>query len=164
MHAEFEDKKFYKLLAVSLIRPFRLIGTQPIIQVLALYQAYIFGLFYFIFTSFTELFTNNYHESVGITSLNYIPLALGFILGTQLVARLSDPIYCRLKAKNNGIGKSGIPHSPHDPWIFPNPYRPVLVRLERSSVNPLKNARHRRRHIRRGLYPLSAVQLDVHHR
>ncbi|MCJ1319517.1 hypothetical protein MMC15_004853 [Xylographa vitiligo] len=105
MHAEFEDKKLYKLLAVSLVRPFRLIGTQPIIQVLALYQAYIFGLFYLIFTSFTELFTNNYHESVGIASLNYIPLALGFILGTQLVARLSDPIYCRLKAKNNGIGK-----------------------------------------------------------
>ncbi|MCJ1378598.1 hypothetical protein MMC17_001697 [Xylographa soralifera] len=105
LHAEFEDKKFYELLAVSLIRPFRLIGTQPIIQVLALYQAYVFGLFYLIFTSFTELFTNVYHESVGIASLNYIPLALGFILGTQLVARLSDPIYCRLKAKTNGIGK-----------------------------------------------------------
>ena len=105
LHTEFEDKKLSQLLAVSLVRPFRLISTQPIIQVLALYQSYVFGLFYLLFTTFTELFTDVYHESVGIASLNYIPLALGFVLGTQLNARLCDRIYCRLKAKNNGIGK-----------------------------------------------------------
>ncbi|CAD6592757.1 MAG: hypothetical protein ASARMPRED_006702 [Alectoria sarmentosa] len=105
LHTEFEDKKFSKLLAVALVRPFRLIGTQPIVQVLALYMAYLFGLFYLLFTTFSNLFEDVYHESVGIASLNYLALGLGFVLGGQINTHLCDRIYRRLKAKNNGVGK-----------------------------------------------------------
>ena len=37
LHTEFEDKKLSSLQAVALARHFRLIGTQPIVQQLALY-------------------------------------------------------------------------------------------------------------------------------
>ena len=105
LRTEFEDKKFSDLLATALVRPFRLIGTQPIVQVLALYMAYLFGLFYLLFTTFSDLFVDVYHESLGIASLNYIALGIGFVLGGQINTWLCDPIYRRLKAKNNGVGK-----------------------------------------------------------
>ena len=105
LHTEFEDKKLSQLLAVALVRPFRLIGTQPIVQVLALYMAYLFGLFYLLFTTFSGLFEDVYHQSVGVASLNYLALGLGLVLGGQIYTHLCDRIYRRLKAKNNGVGK-----------------------------------------------------------
>lgn len=105
LHTEFEGQKFSELLKVALTRPFRLIGTQPIVQVLALYMAYLFGLFYLLFTTFSELFVDVYHQSIGIASLNYIPLGLGFIIGGQINTHFCDRIYRRLKAKNNNVGK-----------------------------------------------------------
>ena len=48
LHTEFErsDRTLGQILAVSLVRPFRLLGTQPIVQVLACYMAYLYGLMY----------------------------------------------------------------------------------------------------------------------
>ncbi|TQB75842.1 hypothetical protein MPDQ_001442 [Monascus purpureus] len=101
------DKTLVKLLRVSLVRPFRLLATQPIIQALACYMAYVYGLMYLMLSTFPELWTNPkyYHESIGIGGLNYISLGLGFTLGTQISAPLNDRIYRILKKKNNGVGQ-----------------------------------------------------------
>ena len=42
------DRTLWKVLRISLIRPFRLLGTQPIVQALALYMAYLYGLMYLV--------------------------------------------------------------------------------------------------------------------
>lgn len=105
LHTEFDGKKFSRLLAGSLVRPFRLISTQPIVQVLALYMAYLFGLFYLLFATFSDLFRDVYHESLGVASLNYLALGLGFVLGGQINTHLCDRIYILLKARNKGVGK-----------------------------------------------------------
>lgn len=89
----------------ALIRPFRLIGTQIIVQILALYLAYLYGLLYLVLSTFPKLWESVYHESVGIGGLNYISLALGLFLGMQICAPLLDRIYKHLKARNNGVGK-----------------------------------------------------------
>jgi hypothetical protein len=49
-HTEWEspDRTFGKVLRTALIRPFRLLGTQPIVQALALYMAYLYGLMYLV--------------------------------------------------------------------------------------------------------------------
>ena len=39
-HTEFGDKRYVDLFKIGLIRPFKMIATQPIIQALALFQAY----------------------------------------------------------------------------------------------------------------------------
>ncbi|KAK4981934.1 hypothetical protein LTR28_002885, partial [Elasticomyces elasticus] len=99
------DKTFTSVLSTALIRPFRLLGTQPIVQVLAVYIAYVYGLMYLVLSTFPRLWTEIYHESIGIGGLNYISLGLGFFSGTQVCAPLNDRIYRRLKKRNNGIGK-----------------------------------------------------------
>jgi hypothetical protein len=79
--------------------------TQPIIQAIALYMAFIYGLMYLMLTSFPPLWTNVYGEKTDIASLNYISLGVGFFLGSQVSAPLNDRVYQALKARNNGIGR-----------------------------------------------------------
>ncbi|KAI4094394.1 MAG: hypothetical protein L6R37_007244 [Teloschistes peruensis] len=107
LYTEFDDpdQSLLKKLEISTIRPFRLLGTQPIVQLIAVYMAYLFGLFYLILSTFPSLWEGVYHESIGIGGLNYISLGLGFTLGSQISARVNDIIYRRLKAKNNDTGK-----------------------------------------------------------
>lgn len=60
---------------------------------------------YLVLSTFPALWENAYHESVGIGSLNYISLGVGFFLGVQCVAPLNDVIYRRLKKGNHDIGR-----------------------------------------------------------
>jgi hypothetical protein len=92
-------------LATSMVRPFRLIATQPIIQALALYQAYIYGLTFIVYATFPTLWTGRYGQSMGTSGLHYIALSVGYALGTQLIAPLNDRVYHRLKQRNQGVGK-----------------------------------------------------------
>jgi len=104
---EQQNKTLSQSLQTSLVRPFRLLATQPIVQVLALYMAYTYGLMYLMLSTFPMLWTDPqyYDESPGIGGLNYISLGLGSLLGAYICAYLNDRTYRRLKARNNDIGK-----------------------------------------------------------
>ncbi|KKY24945.1 putative mfs multidrug [Phaeomoniella chlamydospora] len=125
----------------SLIRPAKMLATQPIVQALAIYMAFIYGLMYLVLSTFPTLWTTVYGESVGTGSLNYLSLGIGFLLGSQIPAHLNDSVYRRLKARNSGLGTPEfrvplmIPGSLlvpfglfiygwtaqyHTHWIFPN--------------------------------------------
>ena len=107
LHTEFEhpERSLANTIRRALVRPFKFLGTQPIIQVMALYMAYIYGLTYLVLSTFPRLWTERYHESIGIGGLNYLSLAIGFFVATQISGPLSDRIYRRLKARNGDVGK-----------------------------------------------------------
>ena len=104
---EFEhpERTLLKTLKGSIGRPFRLLGTQPIIQCLALYLAFTYGIMYLVMSTFPALWERRYNESVGVGGLNYISLGLGFFLGAQICAPINDQVYRRLKKKNKDVGK-----------------------------------------------------------
>ncbi|PYH75204.1 MFS transporter [Aspergillus vadensis CBS 113365] len=102
--ADTQNTSLMSTLQRALVRPFILLTTQPIVQVIALYMAYLFGLFYLLLSTFPQVWENVYGESVGIGGLNYISLGIGFVLGAQVNARASDRIYKQLKAKRNNTG------------------------------------------------------------
>ena len=99
------DKSLSEVIGPALIRPFRLLGTQPIVQLIAIYMGYLFGLLYLILSTFPTLWTTVYDETVGIGGLNYLSMGIGLAIGAQISARVSDRIYRRLKARNNGVGR-----------------------------------------------------------
>ncbi|KAI5290739.1 hypothetical protein KEM54_000611 [Ascosphaera aggregata] len=109
-HTEAEKMQVsvWMLLRTSIVRPFILIATQPIVQCLALYMAYIYGLMYMMLSSFPSLWTGPeyYGESIGIGGLNYISLGLGFFVASQVGSWITDVFYRRLKARSaDGMGK-----------------------------------------------------------
>lgn len=108
LYAEFSSTEpFVKKWKTALSRPFIMLSTQPIIQFLAIYMAYLYGLTYLVLSTFPTLFTSPdyYAESTGIAGLHYIALGVGYFIGAQLTARFNDFMYKRLKARNNGKGR-----------------------------------------------------------
>ena len=108
LHTKWEtrDRTFLKILQSALVRPLVLLGTQPIIQTLVLYMAFLFGVMYIVLTTLSTLWAEQYGEPVGIAGLNYISLGIGYVIGTQSTARLNDHIYRRLKKRSGrDVGK-----------------------------------------------------------
>ncbi|EIT80022.1 synaptic vesicle transporter SVOP [Aspergillus oryzae 100-8] len=92
-------------LNTNLIRPFCLLTTQPITQVLSPYLAYLNGLLYLMVVTFHDVWAGIYQESVSIGSLNYLSMTVGLAIAAQFGVRFADKIYQRLRAKNNGQEK-----------------------------------------------------------
>ncbi|KAK9779698.1 putative Major facilitator superfamily (MFS) profile domain-containing protein [Seiridium cardinale] len=77
--------------------------STPIVQLVALYMAYCFGITYLIAVTFPVVWSEVYGESLGIGGLNFISLGVGSILGVFLNVRFIDRIYQHLKDRNNGV-------------------------------------------------------------
>ncbi|KAG1755828.1 major facilitator superfamily domain-containing protein [Suillus lakei] len=89
---------------LNLKRPVILFIRNLICFMLSLYMALMYGIYYLMFATFPDLFSNVYHFSIGIGGLAYIGLGLGFVASSVFGARLSDKIYTYLAAKNGGKG------------------------------------------------------------
>lgn len=98
--AKDKQETLLQAIATSMARPTRLLATQPIVQLIALYMGYLFGLFYLILSTFPTLYGEVYHEPLGISGLHYISLGLGFTIGAQVNAAITDRLYKKLTAKH----------------------------------------------------------------
>ena len=97
LYTEFEsDKTLGSNLRLAAVRAFSMLATQPIIQMIAVYLAYLFGLFYLILSTFPKVWQGLYEEGVGVGGLNYLSLGIGFLIGARTAAQLIDRIYQRL--------------------------------------------------------------------
>lgn len=91
------------ILVRSLTRPLRLLAFHPIVQVQALYSAFSYGILYLTITTFSTLFTTQYHETLSISALHYFAPATGEIVGALTGAPLLDTLYLTMKRRSNGI-------------------------------------------------------------
>jgi len=90
---------------VNLSRPFILLFGSFICFVLSLYQAFLYGIFYLMFTTFASFFANTYGFKAGVGGLTYLGLGIGFFLATIFGAKSADQVYQYLASKNGGVGK-----------------------------------------------------------
>ncbi|KIP12654.1 hypothetical protein PHLGIDRAFT_123755 [Phlebiopsis gigantea 11061_1 CR5-6] len=95
----------WHLIWINLHRPFILLTRSFVCFILSLYMAFMYGIYYLMFTTFPTLFSDVYHFSPGISGLCYIGLGLGFIFATVFGASFADKVYRTLSEKNGGKGK-----------------------------------------------------------
>lgn len=100
-----QPEPFVARLQTACKRPLFFLTTQPIVFVVAIYMAFIFGTMYLLISTYPDVWTEVYNESIGIAGLNYLSLGIGLLAGGQLNAQLSDVIYRRLKARNGNKGE-----------------------------------------------------------
>ncbi|KAH7318876.1 MFS general substrate transporter [Rhizoctonia solani] len=93
----------WKFIANALLRSIKFLMFDPVMTVMAIYMAVMYGTMYLQLTTFASIWTERYGESVGIAGLNYLFMGAGFTLGAQLGARVLDRIYRHLKERNNGV-------------------------------------------------------------
>lgn len=87
---QYDKDSHWATLRHAMIRPFKLLGTQPIIQILALFIAYVFGLMYLALSTFSAVWVDLYKERSDIAGLNNISFGLGFFFATQICAPIND--------------------------------------------------------------------------
>ena len=98
-------KEFVEL---TLIRPLRLLFTEPIVFMVSIMSAIAFALIY-LFTEALQIVYGSYDFSVPQTSLAFIPIGVGFLAGT--FTRLYDT-YALKRHK-----RAGRPLSPEDKLV-----------------------------------------------
>ncbi|KAE8154174.1 major facilitator superfamily domain-containing protein [Aspergillus avenaceus] len=102
-----------KRLRLAFTRPLQFFITEPIILVVAIYMACVFGILYIILSTFPKVWAEVYGESPGIGGLNYLSLGIGYVLGSQANTHASDAIYRRLQKRkslnNNDDNLEGEP-------------------------------------------------------
>lgn len=97
------DQGRLEVYKTAIVRPIKLLATQPIIQVMALYNAFLYGIVYLLYANFPALWTGIYHEEPQIAGLNYISLFVGALIAAELCTHAIDHIKKQLCAKNNGV-------------------------------------------------------------
>ncbi|TAQ83061.1 hypothetical protein B7494_g8615 [Chlorociboria aeruginascens] len=92
-----------RVLLNGIIRPSKMLFFSPIVFILSLYLAVVYGLLYLLFTTITTVFQDVYHWDPEICGLAYIGLGLGFIAGLGVVAKISDATVIRMTKANDGV-------------------------------------------------------------
>lgn len=99
--ADEDERPLRKKLSSSIKRPIRILSTQPVVFMMAIYQAAIFGTNYSLYTNFQAIFGDLYGFSPSQVGLVFLAPGAGFILALWLVIPKIDTIYNALTSRNH---------------------------------------------------------------
>lgn len=164
LHTEFDtDKPLIKVLQTATVRPFRLLTTQPIVQLVAVYMVYLFGLLYLILSTFP----GDLGRRLCRECWNWWSELL--ISWDWIISGSTDK--CTRERYN--LSATQTWQQRHRATRVPDPFhvrrlcadsdRSVLVRVECGSKSALDNAEHRDRNLLCWIHHMPAVHADLHH-
>lgn len=106
LHTVFETTKDARTtFKIAIVRPFKILVMNPVVMLLGLFMAFVYGFLYLMFVTFPTLFQGVYQETPGIAGLNYIGPGVGFLVGLGLWTPLMQYFFKKLTAANNGVSK-----------------------------------------------------------
>ncbi|KAJ5087838.1 MFS general substrate transporter [Penicillium angulare] len=80
LEVERAPKTLIEVLKVALIRPWMMLFFEPIVLLLSIYTAIVYGILYMQFAAFPIVFENSRHWSQGISGLSFLGVLVGQIL------------------------------------------------------------------------------------
>ena len=102
---DFPEGSIMQVVRLNMIRPFKMLATQIVIQVVAVYQGYLYGNIYILYSYFPTLWTGRYGQPVDIASLNYLSIGLGTVFAAEVTTHINDRIYRFLTNRNHNEGR-----------------------------------------------------------
>lgn len=90
---------------VTILRPLSLLVGHPMVFGLGSFMAFTYGFMYLFIVTFPSVFKGTYGFSTNIAGLMFIPLGLGYLIGTAFWSVMIELIYNKLKARNGGVAK-----------------------------------------------------------
>lgn len=104
IHAKQEEIEidFRELLTKNFSRPMRLLITEPIVLLLSIYMAFIYGLLYLFLTAYPIVFQEIHGFSGGVGGLPYFGMIIGMLCAGVYIV-LTQPSYNRKLTANNGV-------------------------------------------------------------
>jgi MFS transporter, DHA1 family, multidrug resistance protein len=104
IHAKQEEIEvdFRELLEKNFSRPIRMLVTEPIVLLLSVYMAFIYGLLYLFLTAYPLVFQGVHGMNLGVGGLPFFGMIVGQILAGTLIF-IRQPGYQKKLAANNDI-------------------------------------------------------------
>lgn len=75
---------------------------SPIVSLMAIYGAFVYGVLYLLYTTFTFVFMQYYGFSSSTVGLTYLGSGIGMFIGLFLIGGASDKLLKSKAAKNDG--------------------------------------------------------------
>jgi MFS family permease len=92
-------------LKLAIVRPLKLLLTTPIVTLTSLYVAITYGILYLLITTFSFVYSGQYHFGEGIVGLSFLPAGIGMMIGVITFGMVSDMVVKKAQAQ-------GIEHKP----------------------------------------------------
>jgi DHA1 family multidrug resistance protein-like MFS transporter len=104
IHAKQEEIEIdvRELITKNFSRPMRLLFTEPIVTLLSIYMAFIYGLLYLFLTAYPFVFQGVHGMSSGVGGLTFFGMITGQLIAGFAVL-LQQPWYSRKLAANGGV-------------------------------------------------------------
>ena len=83
----------------ALIRPTKMLIFSPIVLLLSIYMAVVYGYLYLLFTTLTLVFEHTYHFSQGAVGLSFLGIGIGSMLGLVIFGVASDKMVKKMSAR-----------------------------------------------------------------
>ena len=84
------------------MRPVKLLFLSPIVFLISLYMAVVYGYVYLLFTTYPRVFEGQYGFTNGSVGLVYLGVGIGAFFGLGLCGAVSDRLVKGLTARNGG--------------------------------------------------------------
>lgn len=88
----------------AIVRPTQMLLFSPIVTLLSVFIAVVYGQLYLLYTTITFVFEAQYHFAHRVTGLAFLGLGVGMLLGAGVFGAVSDRIL-KSKAKENESGE-----------------------------------------------------------
>lgn len=98
----------------AITRPTKLLILSPIVLLLSLLCAFVFGLLFILFTTFPTVFEKQYHFSASVSGLAYLGIGIAMAISLGVYATVSDKL-------QKALGDSPKPEERLKPimWVLP---------------------------------------------
>lgn len=107
------------MIKTNLTRPCIMFFTEPILFLLSLYMAFLYGILYLDFTAYPYVFQEIRHWSVGISGLAFLGIGVGMAI-VSAISPYVNRIYGRYVEKLGGpVPEARLPHLIIIAWLVP---------------------------------------------
>lgn len=97
-----KDTSLKSQFKVALSRPWQLLVREPIVLILSIYIAIVYGILYSFFAAFPLVFQTLRGWSPGVGGLAFLGVLVGMLMGIGHIVIYENPRYVRETAKANG--------------------------------------------------------------
>jgi len=104
--------------AQSLLRPWIMLFTEPILFLFSLYMAFIYGVLFLDFTAYPVVFQTARRWSIGISGLSFSGIGLGMAIATALSPQVNR-VHGHYVQKLGSVPEARLPHLIIIVWLLP---------------------------------------------
>ncbi|KAF5866875.1 hypothetical protein ETB97_008679 [Aspergillus alliaceus] len=102
----------------TLIRPWRMLFAEPILFLLSLYMAFIYGILYLDFTAYPIVYGQSRGWSAGMSGLSFLGMGVGMAVAT-IGSPYVNVIHGKYVAKLGPEPEARLPHLVSLSWLIP---------------------------------------------